>query len=101
MTLSWCRQPDVGLPRPDMVVFLDIAAEDAAKRGGYGSEKYEKKEMQDRVRELFAQVRGKSEGEDFVVVDAGRSAEEVRRSIWEAVEGRGEVRGALRSVGEW
>ncbi|KAF2025502.1 P-loop containing nucleoside triphosphate hydrolase protein, partial [Setomelanomma holmii] len=39
MSLEWCRQPDVGLPRPDLCIFLDISAEDAAKRGGYGSEK--------------------------------------------------------------
>ncbi|KAF1962470.1 P-loop containing nucleoside triphosphate hydrolase protein, partial [Byssothecium circinans] len=39
LPLSWCRHPDVGLPRPDLCLFLDISAEEAEKRGGYGGEK--------------------------------------------------------------
>ncbi|EFQ94563.1 hypothetical protein PTT_07709 [Pyrenophora teres f. teres 0-1] len=39
MSLEWCRNPELGLPRPDLCIFLDISAEDAAKRGGYGTEK--------------------------------------------------------------
>ncbi|KAF2826844.1 thymidylate kinase [Ophiobolus disseminans] len=79
MSLEWCRKPDVGLPRPNLCVFLDISAEDAAKRGDYGMEKYEKKEMQDRVRALFETLMQRKEGEDFVRIDAGESLEEVQR----------------------
>jgi|TARA_R110002003_G_scaffold1640_3_gene23362 dTMP kinase len=86
MSLEWCRKPDVGLPRPDLCVFLDISAEDAAKRGGYGTEKYEKKEMQDRVRELFEILMQRKEGDDFVRIDAGSSLEEVQRRIREEVD---------------
>ncbi|KAH7071291.1 thymidylate kinase-domain-containing protein [Paraphoma chrysanthemicola] len=86
MSLEWCRKPDVGLPRPDLCVFLDISAEDAAKRGGYGTEKYEKKEMQDRVRELFETLMQRKEGEDFVRIDAGSSLEEVQQRIQEEVK---------------
>ena len=105
MSLEWCRRPDVGLPRPDMCVFLDISAEAAAQRGGFGTEKYEKKEMQDRVRELFQILRQKKDGEDFVVVDAGRSVEEVQESIRKQVqECMGKVdseRALLRTIEEW
>ncbi|KAJ4307375.1 Thymidylate kinase, partial [Neodidymelliopsis sp. IMI 364377] len=38
LSLEWCRNPDVGLPRPDLCLFLDISAEAAAQRGGYGTE---------------------------------------------------------------
>lgn len=87
MGLEWCRQPEVGLPRPDLCLFLDIAAEEAAKRGGYGAERYEKQEMQDRVRELFAELRKhEDEAEDVVAVDAGRSVDEVEQSIHEAAD---------------
>ncbi|CAO2647295.1 Nn.00g082170.m01.CDS01 [Neocucurbitaria sp. VM-36] len=65
LSLEWCRKPDEGLPRPDVCIFLDISAEDAAKRGGYGTEKYEKKDMQDRVRELFETLMQRKEGEDL------------------------------------
>ncbi|KAK3679690.1 Thymidylate kinase [Recurvomyces mirabilis] len=78
MGLEWCRQPEVGLPRPDVCVFLDVSAKAAMSRGGYGSERYERKEMQDRVRELFGELRRhRDEGEDIMVVNADRSIEEV------------------------
>ena len=102
MSLDWCRQPDVGLPRPDMVLFLHVSPEDAAKRGGYGTERYEKKAMQDRVRELFEEVRKRKEGEDFRFVDAGASAEEVQEEILRLVKKEmEEERGPLRTVGDW
>lgn len=104
--LEWCRQPEVGLPRPDVCVFLDITAQAAAARGGYGEERYEKREMQDRVRELFGELRRHGdEGEDIVVLDAGRSVDEVEREIREVVaKACGEVdQGAvpLRKVAPW
>lgn len=105
LSLAWCRNPDVGLPRPDLVLFLHISPADAAKRGGYGTERYEKKAMQDRVRALFEEVRGKKEGGDFVMVDAGGSVEEVQREIWgrtgEVLGRVGSELGELRTVGEW
>ncbi|KAK4501433.1 hypothetical protein PRZ48_007242 [Zasmidium cellare] len=89
MDLAWCRHMEVGLPRPDLCLFLDITAEKAASRGGFGTERYEKQEMQDRVRELFAEMRThEDEGEDIVVVDAGGSVEEVEGAIWETVRRR-------------
>jgi dTMP kinase len=51
--LRWARGPEVGLPRPDLVLFLDLEENVAKARGGWGVEIYEKAEMQKRVRELF------------------------------------------------
>ena len=53
LSLSWAKAPEVGLPRPDVVLFLDLEEEVARRRGGWGGEVYEKGEMQRRVRELF------------------------------------------------
>lgn len=53
LSLSWARAPEVGLPRPDLVLFLDLDETQARSRGGWGGEAYEKAEMQRRVRELF------------------------------------------------
>jgi dTMP kinase len=105
MTLEWCRKPDVGLPRPDLCLFLEISAEDAAKRGGYGTEKYEKKEMQDRVRELFDVLMQRKEGEDFVRIDASSSLEDVQEKVKGEVDrcieqvDKGNM--PLRTVEEW
>jgi dTMP kinase len=85
-----------------MVVFLHISPEDAAKRGGFGTERYEKKAMQDRVRTLFEEVRQKKEGEDFVVIHAGGSVEDVHEGILKSVKQEmAEEKGPLRTVGEW
>lgn len=83
--LQWARHPDVGLPRPDVCIFLNISAEVAAKRGGYGSERYESTKMQGRVRELFGELQRSPEKDDFVNIDAGKSMAEVADDVLDAV----------------
>ena len=34
LSLEWCQHPDVGLPAPDAVIFLDLSQEEAEQRGG-------------------------------------------------------------------
>lgn len=84
MTYEWCRAPDVCLPAPDLTLFLDISPEQAAKqREGYGEERYEKLEMQARVREVFRRIGEEMGTEKWVNIDAGRTREEVEDDIWE------------------
>ncbi|KAK3109633.1 Thymidylate kinase, partial [Teratosphaeriaceae sp. CCFEE 6253] len=86
MDLAWCRQPEVGLPRPDVWVFLDVGEEAAERRGGYGAERYETRAMQRKVRGLFGEMMGHAqEREDVRVVDAGREVEAVARQVLKAV----------------
>ncbi|OAA51432.1 Thymidylate kinase [Metarhizium rileyi] len=126
LSLSWARAPERGLPRPDMVLFLDLDEEAARSRGGWGGEIYEKAEMQKRVRELFwslsmggKDIQGqemlaglggldgaqwRQEEEDLIVVDAGGSVEDVAEGIWASVRRRveqverGEVGRTVRIV---
>ena len=77
MSLEWCREPEVGLPAPDVVIFLDIPIEKAALRGNFGDERYEKKDMQLRVRENFLAM----QGPNWHNVDASASMDEVEESI--------------------
>lgn len=80
--LEWARHPDVGLPRPDLCIFLDVSPETASQRGGYGGEKYEQTDFQARVRELFEVMwRHPDEENDVVVVNADRGMEDVERTI--------------------
>ncbi|THU90773.1 P-loop containing nucleoside triphosphate hydrolase protein [Dendrothele bispora CBS 962.96] len=87
---EWCRAPDISLPSPDLVLFLDISPEKAKERGGYGEERYEKEEMQKRVREIFRRIGDEmSDTEDklqWVVIDAGRNRDMVSKDIWNKVE---------------
>lgn len=34
MSMEWCQGPDIGLPAPDAVIFLDLSQDEAEKRGG-------------------------------------------------------------------
>ncbi|KAI9723003.1 MAG: hypothetical protein M1812_001452 [Candelaria pacifica] len=83
LDLRWARWPEVGLPRPDICIFLNISADGAAERGGFGEEKYENQEMQDRVRKLFDELRDSYDREDFYVIDAGQSRDTVEVSVLE------------------
>jgi len=54
---EWCSSWEEGLPAPDVVFLLDIPPEDAARRPGYGQERYERIELQTRVRDAFIALR--------------------------------------------
>lgn len=84
LDLDWCIGPDVGLPAPDAVIFLDLSQDEAEKRGGYGGERYEKRDLQMRVRKRFAELQSIDEKQGRVpwhVVDASQSIEDVTKEI--------------------
>ena len=39
LSIDWCQDPDRGLPRPDIVCFLDVSPEEAKTRGDFGKER--------------------------------------------------------------
>ena len=93
LPFEWCRNPDVGLPAPDLVLFFDITPEKARERGGYGEERYEKEEMQLRVRNFFHRIGKEMDDETqsasstrWISIDAGRGREEVEQDVWRLVE---------------
>lgn len=43
---AFLQAPENGLPAPDRVLYLSLDVAAAAARGGFGVERYEKKEMQ-------------------------------------------------------
>lgn len=99
LSLEWAWQPEIGLPRPDICLFLSISPEEAAKRGGFGAERYENEAMQTRVRELFRTIFEKQQ--DVSIIDAGKSIDEVSQEIQGAVTSciaRLDVAGALRKL---
>lgn len=102
LSLGWAWQPEVGLPRPDLCLFLQISPEEAAKRGGFGAERYENETMQTRVRELFKTIFDLQPRGDVTVIDAGRSFQDVSQDMRKAVEDRiaclGRI-GPLRKLG--
>lgn len=104
LTIKWAREPEVGLPRPDICFFLDIMPEAAAGRGGFGVEKYENSRMQKRVRALFFELLPLPEGQDVRVVNANQSIDKVTEQMSGLVEvmlqGEG-ITQPLRSILPW
>ena len=81
LSIDWCKQPDVGLPRPDLVCFLDVSEEVAMKRADFGGERYEMTEFQRRVRDNYERLRDES----WVTVSADESLEEVQEALYSLV----------------
>ncbi|ESP00866.1 hypothetical protein LOTGIDRAFT_140318 [Lottia gigantea] len=77
-SLEWCKQTDIGLPQPDTVLYLTLTSEAAAKRGGFGEERYEKEVFQEKVAKNFQDLKDKH----WQVIDADRSIEDLHEEIY-------------------
>lgn len=88
LSLDWAWSPEIGLPKPDLVIFLDLSSAEAAKRGGYGEERYETEKMQTRVRALFRDLFSRVPGLSLCSVNADRPMDEVAHDVWMHVSDR-------------
>lgn len=75
--VTWCKNPDRGLPNPDVVFYLDISINDAQQRGSFGKERYEKVEFQEKVADIYKQLRS----DDWKVVDATKDVNKIHADI--------------------
>ena len=78
----------MGLPKPDLIIFLDIDSKTAMDRGGFGNERYEREQVQQRVRQLFHDVIAMEEKGEKVstIIDAAQNVEEVSTAVQQAAE---------------
>ncbi|CAG8482334.1 13347_t:CDS:2 [Funneliformis caledonium] len=84
LDLNWCRCSDIGLLRPDVIIFMDLSTEESEKRGGFGEERYEKKDFQEIVRKTFALLKEKDDDDSlWKVLDAKQSVERLHEQIVE------------------
>ncbi|THU46625.1 hypothetical protein C4D60_Mb09t06900 [Musa balbisiana] len=83
LDVEWCKAPEVGLIAPDLVIYLDISAEKAAERGGYGTERYEQLEFQKKVAEHYQTLHDAS----WKIVDGGLPVETLEERIREIALG--------------
>lgn len=79
-SLDWCMKPDVGLPKPDLVMFLQLSPAEAALRGEFGEERYETGVFQRAVQQRFEELR-KDPSVNWQVIDASQSVEDVHENI--------------------
>jgi dTMP kinase len=72
----------IGLPAPDLVIYIDIDHDTAMKRGGYGVERYENQDMQEKVRNVFNVLKASSSSHvNWQVVDGAASIDDVAQRV--------------------
>ncbi|XP_054644842.1 thymidylate kinase isoform X2 [Dunckerocampus dactyliophorus] len=79
-SLDWCKNPDVGLPKPDLVMFLQLSPAEAALRDHFGGERYENSVFQRAVQQRFEELM-KDPSVNWKVIDASQSVEDVHDNI--------------------
>lgn len=84
MDFEWCKQSDKGLPKPDIVFFMDTSADVASTRDAYGNERYEKTEFQKLVYNNFCKF-FPSQGDDsnFCIINANETIEVIHSKIFQ------------------
>jgi len=75
--LAWCMAPEVGLPAPDKIFFLQLEIEESMKRGQFGEERYEKEEFQKEVLQNFQNMVTSK----WAVLDASKTIESLSSEI--------------------
>ncbi|KAM4772665.1 thymidylate kinase [Rhinophrynus dorsalis] len=84
-SLHWCKQPDVGLPKPDLILFLNLSPEVAATRGGFGNERYETNSFQMKVQKRYAELM-EDKTLNWKLIDASQPVEDILKEIRELSE---------------
>ncbi len=56
LDFEWCKQTENGLLKPDIIIYLTGQTKNMASRHGYGSEIYERIEIQDKVKECYEKM---------------------------------------------
>jgi dTMP kinase len=80
LDFTWCLNPDKGLPKPDITIFLKFKNSENSNRSGFGDERYEVVEFQEKVKLMFENF-GLNEEWNSLFVD-GLIKEEVHQQIW-------------------
>jgi len=82
LDIEWCKTHDKGLPKPDIIFYIDLTEEDVARRAGFGDERFEKKDFQKKVREAYQQLFD----EDWQMIAGLQSIEEVHQNVLRNLE---------------
>ncbi|KAI3407128.2 CDC8 [Candida oxycetoniae] len=88
--IDWLLGPDKGLPKPDLTLFLTLSMEEISKRKGWGEERYELQQFQNKVKQCFLKVLNNTEDPSIEIVDVGaNSIDQVSNQIWDIVVSHG------------
>ncbi|XP_050089990.1 uncharacterized protein LOC126574082 [Anopheles aquasalis] len=82
LDMEWCKAPEAGLLKPDLVILLTMTAEALAKRGGFGDERYEIPELQTKVMEKYMQLK---DDRYWKVLSADKPFDELTKELYAIV----------------
>ena len=74
---KWCHLITVGLPKPDIVIFLDISPDVLSKRMGFGEERYENQCFQKKVANNYKLMKT----DNWYIIDASSSIDIITLEI--------------------
>ena len=81
---EWCKSPDKGLPKPDLVIYLKPEKmEDVIGREGFGEEMFEKADFQRKVKEAYE---NHIIEDSWKIVNASQSVERVSYDIKKVID---------------
>ncbi|CAH0480817.1 unnamed protein product [Peronospora belbahrii] len=80
MSLDWCWAPEIGLPKPDAVIFLDLPVSQASTRADFGQERYETTEFQEKVYRNFYDIMERTTPK-WHIVDATGTIDQVHDKV--------------------
>lgn len=81
MDLSWCFEPEKGLPKPDSVLLFKLNEDALQQRKGFGDERYEQTEFQRKVAENYEKLRDNS----WIDIDADKDIDSLSEVVKEIV----------------
>ncbi|KAG0687563.1 Thymidylate kinase [Pichia californica] len=84
LSFDWCLNPDKGLPKPDVTLFLKFKNSENSNREGFGDERYEIVEFQEKVKLIFEKFNQNSEWNSLFVDNL--NIDQVHEKIWNIVE---------------
>jgi dTMP kinase len=83
MDFDWCKQCDNGLPKPDVVFYLDTLSDVTRTRSDFGAERYENSEFQNLVYKNFRKFFDFDKKSNFFIVNASDTIENLHKIIVE------------------
>ncbi|KAH0564584.1 thymidylate kinase [Cotesia glomerata] len=75
--LSWCKEPDRGLPAPDLVALITADEETIMSREGWANERFERQEFQRKVADNFLKLKD----ETWKIVSGNQSIDEIHSEL--------------------
>ncbi|KAK9510815.1 hypothetical protein O3M35_005520 [Rhynocoris fuscipes] len=81
MDLDWFKNPEIGLPKPDCVLYLQLEQLVANGREGFGEERYENNEFQKSVALCFDKLKD----ETWKVINANKTIEKLSEELYSII----------------